>query len=270
MNESMEQARQFFQDGLAHSEAGRLEQAQRSFAAALSLAPGRPSVLTNLGATLVRRGRWSDALVLLEEATAVEPDNLQAWSYLAVAHAELGQSRPALRAFGRALEIDPGHAGLWSQRGSLLRELGRLDEAAECFERALALGADGALVGTRFWASQEALVSPRAQERAIQASGDDTIRTQVYDIVRQLDWPAEYDARALGNAFLDTWHGNEAQLSASLPAAVDKFQKAVAAEDFDTAAVLVGEGVGRVRDVPPAADIVHEMVCDATRILNRG
>ena len=135
---------------------------------------------------------------------------------------------------------------------------------------ALALGADGALVGTRFWASQEALVSPRAQERAIQASGDDTIRTQVYDIVRQLDWPAEYNARALGNAFLDTWHGNEAQLSASLPEAVDKFQTAVAAEDFDTAAVLVGEGVGRVRDVPPAADIVHEMVCDATRILNRG
>ena len=147
MNESMEQARQFFQDGLAHSEAGRLEQAQRSFAAALSLAPGRPSVLTNLGATLVRRGRWSDALVLLEEATAVEPDNLQAWSYLAVAHAELGQSRPALRAFGRALEIDPGHAGMWSQRGSLLRELGRLDEAAECFERALALGADPQLHG---------------------------------------------------------------------------------------------------------------------------
>ncbi|MEO7128976.1 MAG: tetratricopeptide repeat protein [Rhodoferax sp.] len=147
MSESMEQARQFFADGLAHSEAGRLEQAERSFAAALSLAPGRPSLLTNLGATLVRRGRWADALALLEEATAVEPDNLQAWSYLGTAHAELGQARPALRAFERALEIDPRHAGLWNQRGSLLRELGRLDEAATCFERALALGADPQLLG---------------------------------------------------------------------------------------------------------------------------
>ena len=134
---------------------------------------------------------------------------------------------------------------------------------------ALALGADGALVGTRFWASQEALVSPRAHERAIAASGDDTFRTQVYDIVRRLDWPAEYDARALGNAFLDTWHGNEAELSESLPEAVATFQKAISAEDFDTAAVLVGEGVGRIRDVRPAADIVHEMVRDAARILNR-
>jgi nitronate monooxygenase len=132
---------------------------------------------------------------------------------------------------------------------------------------ALALGADGALVGTRFFASQEALVSPRAQQRAIQASGDDTLRTHVYDVVRQLDWPAEYNIRALGNSFLDTWHGNEAQLRASLPEAVATFEKAVAAEDFDTAAVIVGEGVGRIRDVRPAADIVREMVRDATRIL---
>ncbi len=44
---------------------------------------------------------------------------------------------------------------------------------------ALALGADGVLVGTRFWAAPEALVSPRAQQRAVQAGGDDTFRTQV-------------------------------------------------------------------------------------------
>jgi glucose/arabinose dehydrogenase len=59
----------------------------------------------------------------------------------------------------------------------------------------------------------------------------------------------------------------EAQLSALLPEAVATFEKAAAAEDFDTAAVIVGEGVGRIRDVRPAADIVHEMVRDATRIL---
>jgi nitronate monooxygenase len=135
---------------------------------------------------------------------------------------------------------------------------------------ALALGADGVLVGTRFWASPEALVSPRAHQRAIEASGDDTFRTRVYDVVRRLDWPAEYNERALGNSFLDTWHGNEAQLSASLPEAVDTFEKAVAAEDFDSAAILVGEGVGRIRQVVPAADIVADMVRDATQILNRG
>jgi nitronate monooxygenase len=134
---------------------------------------------------------------------------------------------------------------------------------------ALALGADGVLVGTRFWASPEALVSPRAHERGIQASGDDTFRTRVYDVVRRLDWPAEYNERALGNLFLDTWHGKEAQLSARLPEAVDTFEKAVAAEDLDSAAILVGEGVGLIHDVRPAADIVRDMARDATRILDR-
>ncbi len=134
---------------------------------------------------------------------------------------------------------------------------------------ALALGADGALVGTRLWAASEALVSPRAHQRAIGATGDDTFRTQVYDAVRQLNWPAEYNERALGNSFLDTWHGNEAQLSTSLPEAIATFEKAVAAEDFDAAAILIGEAVGLIHDVRPAADIVKEMVSGATQILNR-
>ncbi|WP_406815278.1 NAD(P)H-dependent flavin oxidoreductase [Mycobacterium sp. M23085] len=135
---------------------------------------------------------------------------------------------------------------------------------------ALALGADGAVVGTRLWATPEALVSPRAQRRAVAAGGDDTVRTRVYDLVRRLDWPAGYTARALGNAFLDTWHGNEEELSARLPEAIDAYEKAVAAEDFDKAAILTGEGVGRIREVRPAADIVADMASEATRILNRG
>lgn len=134
---------------------------------------------------------------------------------------------------------------------------------------ALALGADGAVVGTRFWATPEALVSPKAQQRPVAAGGDDTVRTRVYDVVRRLDWPAGYTVRALNNAFLGTWHGNEAELSARLPEAIDAYEKAVAAEDFDAAAILVGEGVGRIREIRPAAEIVAEMVGDAKRILNR-
>jgi nitronate monooxygenase len=134
---------------------------------------------------------------------------------------------------------------------------------------ALALGADGAVVGTRFWATPEALVSPKAQRRAVAAGGDDTVRTRVYDVVRRLDWPTGYTVRALNNAFLDTWHGNEADLSARLAEAIDAYEKALAAEDFDTAAILTGEAVGRIREVRPAAEIVAEMVGDAKRILNR-
>jgi nitronate monooxygenase len=134
---------------------------------------------------------------------------------------------------------------------------------------ALVLGADGVLVGTRFWASPEALVSPRAHERAAGASGDNTYRTRVYDIVRRLDWPPEYNERALSNPFVDGWHGNEAELRSSLPEVVSTFEAAVAAEDFSAAAILVGEAIGRVDRVRPAADIVADMAAQASRILNR-
>ncbi len=134
---------------------------------------------------------------------------------------------------------------------------------------ALALGADGALVGTRFWAAAEALVSPRAHARGLAASGDDTIRTRVYDYVRQRDWPEGFDARLIGNAFVEKWHGDEAGLMARLPELLSAYQKAVDAEDFDLVTVLVGEAVGRIDDVRPAGDIVAQMVDEAARILNR-
>ncbi|MCV7442963.1 nitronate monooxygenase [Mycobacterium paraense] len=132
---------------------------------------------------------------------------------------------------------------------------------------ALALGADGALVGTRFWATPEALVSPLAQRRAVGANGDETVRTRVYDVVRRLDWPGEYTVRALGNPFLDTWHGKEEQLSGSVDEAVKAFETATAEEDFDTAAIIIGEAIGRIRQVRPATDVVADMVSQAAGIL---
>jgi nitronate monooxygenase len=134
---------------------------------------------------------------------------------------------------------------------------------------ALMLGADGVVVGTRFWASPEALVSPRAHERALRSGGDDTYRTRVYDAVRQLDWPPEYNERALSNPFVDGWHGNEAGLQASLPEVIRTYEAAVGAEDFDAAAILVGESIGLIDKVRPAADIVADLAGQAERILTQ-
>jgi nitronate monooxygenase len=135
---------------------------------------------------------------------------------------------------------------------------------------ALALGADGALVGTRFWASDEALVSAAAHRRALAAEGDDTIRTKVFDIVRERDWPEGYDLRLVRNALIQRWHDRPDELLARLPEAINAYREGVAAEDFDVDTVLVGEAVGIIHDVAPAADILTAMVRDATRIMKRG
>lgn len=142
MDTNLEQARTHFLQGVAHYEAARLEEAEREFAAALALAPGRPSVLTNLGAVKLRRGQAAQALPLLEQALALEPDNAEALAHCGTALAELGRPQEALPLYERALERDPRPATAWMFRGSVLRELGRDAEAAACYREALARGGE--------------------------------------------------------------------------------------------------------------------------------
>ncbi len=147
MTRSLDQARAFFTEGVAHYEAGRLPQAERQFAAALALAPGRPSVLTNLGVVRLKLGRVAEAVDLLQEALRAEPDNLEALAHCALGLAEQGHRQQALALFDRALAIDSRPAGPWMHRGSLLKELGRLDEAAASFRESIARGGDAELNG---------------------------------------------------------------------------------------------------------------------------
>jgi nitronate monooxygenase len=73
----------------------------------------------------------------------------------------------------------------------------------------LMLGADGCMIGTRFWTCPESLVHPNHQHAAIAASGDGTVRQIAADIAAGLDWPAEFTGRVLRNSFVERWHGRE-------------------------------------------------------------
>jgi predicted TPR repeat methyltransferase len=145
MDSTLDQARAFFTRGIACYEAGRWQDAETQFAAALALAPGRPSVLTNLGATRLKLRRFEDAIVLLDEALAAEPANAEALGHRATAQAELGRHAKALADVDRALAVDARNAPLWSLRGTLLKEFGRSDEAAAAWREAIACGGDEAL-----------------------------------------------------------------------------------------------------------------------------
>ncbi|HEX2337270.1 MAG TPA: nitronate monooxygenase [Hyphomicrobiaceae bacterium] len=132
---------------------------------------------------------------------------------------------------------------------------------------ALMLGAEGALLGTRFLASDEALTSAAAKAKLVAARGDDTVRTRVFDIVRNLDWPALYTGRALQNAFSRQWHGREAELEKSLPTEAPRYTRAAEANDLDTSVVFAGECVDLIRDIKPAAAIVASLVHEAEAAL---
>src|SRR5262245_34459937 len=127
---------------------------------------------------------------------------------------------------------------------------------------ALALGAAGAVVGTRLCASEESLMHPAAKQRLVAATGDQTVRTHVFDKVRALAWPTRFTVRALRNRFFDRWHGQDEGLEDDL-AERERYFAAVKTGDFDTAAVLAGEVVDMVDRVESAAVIVERISRDA-------
>lgn len=134
----------------------------------------------------------------------------------------------------------------------------------------LMLGACGALLGTRFYASEESLAHERAKARIVEARGRATVRTRVFDLVRGLAWPQAYTGRALRNAFVERWHGNEAELAATGGAGAGPYQQAVRDGDFDTAAVWAGENVDLIRAVERAPALVAAMAAEAEALLRRG
>jgi nitronate monooxygenase len=128
----------------------------------------------------------------------------------------------------------------------------------------LMLGADGVLMGTRFWATQEALIPDAAKAKVVAATGDETIRTSVYDVVRGRVWPPGYTGRLMRNDFIEKWHGREKELAQVHGEELRKVEEAQTFDDFETANVTVGETIGLVHDIPKAGDLVNRIVAEAS------
>lgn len=132
---------------------------------------------------------------------------------------------------------------------------------------ALMLGASGILVGTRFWATPEALGSDAAKRLLTEARSDDTLRTRVFDIVRGLDWPEGYSGRAIANDFSRKWDGHESELEQNLVREAEAYWTAARAGDTSKAVVFAGEGLDLIHDIRPAGDIVRAIAESAERLL---
>lgn len=133
---------------------------------------------------------------------------------------------------------------------------------------AFMLGASGAVVGTRLYATREALGHGAIKQRLAEARGDDTVRTRVFDIVRELEWPEGYTGRAVRNRFVEHWEGREAELRESAEART-AFHAAVAAGDGDDGLVWASEAIDLVHAVEPAGDVVRTMARQAAALLSR-
>lgn len=144
---------------------------------------------------------------------------------------------------------------------------------------ALLLGAAGVCVGTRFLASQEAAIHPDYRANILAAGEADT---EWYADLYDIGWP-NAPHRALRNATAATWHDAGRPPLGARPGEDDVIGQRPDGQpvlryasytpglgttgDISAMSQWAGQGVGLVRTVQPAAEIVEELCTDAARHL---
>jgi NAD(P)H-dependent flavin oxidoreductase YrpB (nitropropane dioxygenase family) len=131
---------------------------------------------------------------------------------------------------------------------------------------ALALGAQGVLLGTRFYATREC-PAPDAWKQAILASdGHDTIVTSVPDSMTGRDWPGAW-SRVVRTRFIEEWLGREPELRRRRGELWSALERAEAEGQLDYRINHVGQCAGLIDAILPAGDVVRQIVAEAEDLL---
>jgi len=140
---------------------------------------------------------------------------------------------------------------------------------------ALTLGAEGAVMGTRFLCSQEVTVPALYQQAVLKASdgGQSTVRGRVFDQLKGPNiWPMLYDGRSVvSESYTDWKSGLSVEQIQSRHAEAIKLPDGGfgASAGKGRAAIWAGTGVGLVNDVQKAGDIVESVRQEAREALDK-
>jgi len=125
----------------------------------------------------------------------------------------------------------------------------------------LCLGAAGVWCGTRFIATHEAYGHPAYKERVVRSTAKSTTLSRAY---------TGKNLRTLANDWTRVWEGRDEELQ-GFPAQYAQAARRVETgyQDGELAEGLMpaGQGVGLVREISPAGQVVQDMVRDGERIL---
>ena len=134
------------------------------------------------------------------------------------------------------------------------------------------LGANGVVLGTRFLASEEATIAKGYQNAIITVNDGaaNTARTSLYDQLRgTTGWPSRYNGRGvLNRSHADAENGMDIEENKKLYSeAIEKGDEGWSSQGRLT--TYAGSGVGLVKKVMKAGDIVEEVRSDALAVLCR-
>jgi nitronate monooxygenase len=128
----------------------------------------------------------------------------------------------------------------------------------------LTLGAHGAVYGTRFLLTPESTYSATRKQLLLDAGHGQTKRSMAFDEARNtLEWPAGVDGRGIVNDTVKDYESGQY----SLKARQERYGRADKEDDRERLIVWAGTGVGGVREIKPAGDVVREMEREAVKAL---
>jgi NAD(P)H-dependent flavin oxidoreductase YrpB (nitropropane dioxygenase family) len=132
---------------------------------------------------------------------------------------------------------------------------------------ALALGAQAVIMGTRFVASEESsTMAAQHRERIVASTADDTLFTDVFDIVDGMSFPTGISGRVIATPFAREWYGRADELRAAREAIMAESGRP--GELVERAhSAYAGQSSGLIHDVRPAADIVRDIMREAEDVL---
>ena len=132
---------------------------------------------------------------------------------------------------------------------------------------ALALGAQGAIVGTRFIASNESTAAPSYRQALVAGSEDATVRTRCY---------TGKPARAIRNSYTSEWEAKASDIQPFPLQVMESVQRGVmdysgrrGDADPDRTFMPAGQGLGLIHDVQPAEDIFRKLVDETAAAIGR-
>ncbi len=122
---------------------------------------------------------------------------------------------------------------------------------------ALMLGATGITMGTRFLASTAAQSSPAEAAALVAGRATDTVRTDVFDIVRGPHWPEGHDGRVVANELTQQWAADPDVADA------ERRFRAAAADDYSVRPLWAGQGLDMITSIQSPAAIIADIISKA-------
>jgi enoyl-[acyl-carrier protein] reductase II len=136
---------------------------------------------------------------------------------------------------------------------------------------ALVLGAQGANVGTRFLASEEASADDTWKRAILQTESEDVVRFEVFKEILPSTSDRAYETvpRVMRTSFVEEWRRRPEEARREAERLRAEVMSAVQQRRPHELVPFTGQTAGLIHDILPAAEIVRTMVTEAEQALER-